>query len=73
MTELIALGMCILGMLGAFHFGTRKYQDGVFESSKKYDVTEGEMDIPEEPTDEEYLKAMKSRMIYAEEAESNTG
>ncbi len=73
MTELIALGICVLGMLGAFYLGTRKYQDKMFDSHKNYDITEGEMDIPEEATEEEYQKAMKSRMIHAEESESETG
>ena len=71
---LIMMGMCILGMLGAFYLGTGKYQDRMFDSHKSYDVTEGQMDIPEEPTEEDYQESLKSWKMHGEtEAESNTG
>ena len=79
MTELTVLGilaLVILGMLGAFHFGSRKDQVGMPSMPKDYDISEGEMDIPEEVTEEDYLKSLKSWKINGgetENPESNTG
>lgn len=73
MTELIALGICVLGMLGAFYLGSRKDKEHIFESNP--DLTPESMDIPEEPTEKEYQKQLNSWKNDGEivEAESKTG
>jgi hypothetical protein len=78
MTELTVLGILVLivsGMLGAFHLGSRKSPDGTLELPKNYDISEGDMNMPLEPTEEEYQKALKSWKIngYEENPESETG
>ena len=78
MTELTVLGILALvvsGMLGAFHLGSRKNLDGTLELPKDYDISEGDMDMPLEPTDEEYLKVMETWKSngYEENPDSETG
>ena len=63
---LILFGMAILGMLGAFFLGTRKYQGRVFGSDKTYEI-EAPDDI--EVTDEEYEQSLDERKFYETEAE----
>jgi len=70
---IIMLGMCILGMLGAFFLGTRKYQERVFESSKNISIEDS--DIYEEPTEEEYQNQINTWKYYGrdEQSEQETG
>jgi len=56
---IIMLVVCILGMLGAFFLGTRKYQERVFEFDNKPRVLE-DSEIYEEPTEADYQKTISS-------------
>ena len=71
LTGLIALGMVIAGMWGAFYLGSRKEQGEIFASEKN--LTPEELDIPEEPTEEEYQKSLKTWDLYGEDTESSAG
>ena len=66
---IILFSIAILGMLGAFFLGTRKYQERVFGSDKKYEIEEPD-DL--EVTDEQYEKMLKTRKFYGE-SEQDTG
>ena len=63
---LILFSIAILGMLGAFFLGTRKYQERVFGSGKKYEIEETN-DI--EVTDEQYEQWLIERNSHETEVE----
>ena len=65
---IILFSIAILGMLGAFFLGTRKYQERVFGSDKKYEIEEPEGEV----TDEQYEEMLKTRKFYGE-SEQDTG
>ena len=55
--DLIALGMIIAGMWGAFYLGSRKEKDKVFDIDRNLEPEQ--MDMPPEVSDEEYEKALR--------------
>jgi hypothetical protein len=65
---IIMLAICILGMLGAFFLGTRKFQERVFEFDNKPRTLE-DSDIYEEPTEEEYQRSISSWDFYGPKKE----
>ena len=67
---IILFALCILGMLGAFFLGTRKYQERVFNSNKTYEIEESD-DI--EITDEQYEESLRTRMFNDEQSDQGTG
>ena len=69
MSELVTLGICVLGMLGAFYLGSRKSQDRTIDLPKDYDISEGEMDIPDVVTEKEYQEALKGWKINGDAPE----
>jgi len=71
---IIMLGMCILGMFGAFFLGTRKYQERVFEFDNKPRVLE-DSDIYEEPTEADYQNTISTWKYYGpdKQPEQETG
>ncbi len=71
---IIIIGMVIVGQWGAFYLGSRKDREKLFEIEK--DLEPEQLDVPEEPTEEEYQKSLKSWKINgyeAENPESETG
>ena len=65
---IIMLAICILGMLGAFFLGTRKFQERVFESSEKPRMLE-DSDIYNDASGnnvhaDRVLNVLMSRTIY---------
>ena len=67
---IILFGIAILGMLGAFFLGTRKYQERVFGTDKTYEIEEPD-DF--EVTDDQYEQSLKTRKFYDEQSEQDTG
>ena len=69
---IIMLAICILGMLGAFFLGTRKFQERVFESSGK-SMEIDESDVFQEPTEEEYQNTINTWKYFNGSEQTNEG
>lgn len=70
MTETIVfVALMMVNSWVSFYLGSRKEKDRVFEFDKKQLIPE-DMDLPEEPSDDEYFKTLKEWEVNGEEAES---
>jgi len=69
------IAMFMMGMLTSFYLGSRKEHEKIFESEKN--LVPEEMDIPQDVTEEDYQKALKTHdwTISGErkDTESDTG